>query len=345
MKVTLDSQDEYYALIYRINMACGHKDKRVLKDYGGVLIREFTGDIYVPGSVQDCTSLFLEANIRNHLTYRGAGHSMHGRSIPVAQNHLLVTSSLNQVSFCEDGFISVQAGVQFGVLQAFLNRLGWFLPVFPDAIYSGPTVAGYFLAGGFGSQSPQYGGFWDNVESITCILPGESAATEIHRSHEFFWNLSGSGGLMNCFVLDLKLVIKPYDTRSIYPIRLTTSLPTLQSDSSSPIIWFTLFSPLVDQHLLLRRYRKMLSSFSSVLQLVSPRSVIIRYLSRYPSLLAEFSVDLLAFSIGGTLPQNSLDSAMIACQIVHEFASSMASCVQYHSSELVLESIVKRSSH
>jgi hypothetical protein len=345
MKLTIDSLDEYHALIYKINMTCGHRDNSVLKDYGGVLAREFRGDIYVPASVQDCTNLLLEAHTKNRLTYRGAGHSMHGRSIPVAQNQLLVTSSLNQVSFCKDGFISVQAGVQIGVLQAFLNRFGWFLPIFPDAIHAGPTVAGYFLAGGFGSQSPQYGGFWDNVESITCILPGQSAAMEIHRSNDFFWNLSGSGGLINCFIYELKLVIKPYETSSIYPIGFTASLPTLQSDSSNPIIWFTLFTPLVNQNLLLRKYRGALSALSSVLQLVSPRRVIIKYLCRYPSLLAEFSDDLLAFSIGGRLSRNTLDSAISACQIIHALASSMASCVQYYSSELVLETLAKQRSH
>jgi len=37
MKLTIDSLDEYHALIYKINMTCGHRDNSVLKDYGGVL--------------------------------------------------------------------------------------------------------------------------------------------------------------------------------------------------------------------------------------------------------------------------------------------------------------------
>jgi len=332
-------------MIYKLNTTCGRRDKSVLKDYGGLLTCEFKGDIYIPASVQDCVDLLLDLPAENRLTYRGSGHSMHGRSIPGAKNQLLVTSSLNKIHFFKTGFVSVQAGVQVGVLQAFLNRLGWFLPVFPEAIQAGPTVAGYFLAGGFGSQSPQHGGFWDNVDTITCIFPGHSASTEIHRSNDMFWDLSGSGGLVNCFISELKLVIKPYDAISMYPLGLTTSLPTLQSDTSKPIIWFTLFVPLADQHILLRKYRQMLATLSVVLQLVSPRSVKIKYFTRYPSLLAEFSVDLLAFSIGGRLSEHSLNTAISACQIIREIAISIPNCVQYHSSELVLETFANREPH
>jgi len=339
MKLTVASELNYRSMIRKLNMACGQKECTILTDYGGIITSNFKGDIYIPGSNQDCIDLLLKEPDHRRFTCRGSGHSMHGRSIPGANKHLLVTSSLNQIHFSKPGLVSVQAGVQIGVLQAFLQRYGWFLPVFPEAIQTGPTVAGYFLAGGFGSHSPQYGGFWDNVESITCIYPGNFESSEIHKSHDLFWDLSGSGGHSNCIITELKINIKKFDNNSKYPMGLAITLPTLQPERSSPIIWFTLFVPLADQQVLLRKYRNMLSTLSTVLQLVTPRSVKIKFYSRFPTFLKDFTVDLFAFSIGGKFPENQPDGAILACQYIGDLADSLPNCIQYHSSELALDNL------
>ncbi|MBD1194581.1 FAD-binding protein [Vulcanococcus sp. Clear-D1] len=342
MKICAGSAADHSAFVALLNAACGQDSNKFLTDYGGVISCGFKGDIYIPDSNEECYRLLSSVDSSDLLTYRGSGHSMHGRSIPSTRNRLLVTSSLRQVHFQEPGLITVQAGVQIGVLEEFLNRLGWHLPVLPDAIKAGPTVAGYFLAGGFGSRSEEYGGFWENVDSLICCHPSHSPPTRVHHTDDLFWELSGSGGSLDCFISELNLIIKPLDVSRIYPVGFTASLPTLQSDTTKNIVWFTLFVPLTDQKQLFRKYKSVLSDLSKVLHLVSPRRARIRFLTRYPLFLSEFSVDLLAFSVGGIFRNGSVQCAATACQIVRDLADSVPTSVQYHPSELVLEDLRAR---
>ena len=117
---------------------------------------------------------------------------MHGRSLPSHDEHLVSTSNMNTVRVLDQCTLEVDCGVQIGGLNRVLNQHNCRLPVLHSGGHGGPSMAGYFLAGGIGEDSSMFGGFWSNVDEIFGLI-----YYQINRwysqSDPEFWKISGSG--------------------------------------------------------------------------------------------------------------------------------------------------------
>jgi FAD/FMN-containing dehydrogenase len=190
------------------------------------------------------------------LRTRAQGHSLNGSSLPRAGELLLATRNIGHVRFEEPGTVTAGSGVVLWILQYFLRRRGFDLPVLNDG-YAGPSVGGYIAAGGFGPRSGVHGGFWDNVLEIRLIDGrGELASMNAHDAR-FPW-LFGSMGQLGIF-FDAKLAIVPLNASGPpppYPAGEAFTAPQLAQPKVPPeftmrddesLFWFTLFVP--DEHL------------------------------------------------------------------------------------------------
>lgn len=189
---------------------------------------------------------------------RAQGHSLNGASLPRAGELLLATRNIRHVRFEEPGTVTAGSGVVLWILQYFLRRRGFELPVLNDG-YAGPSVGGYLAAGGFGPRSGVHGGFWDNVLQIR-LIDGRGDLLTLHADDARFPWLFGSMGQLGVFY-DAKLAIVPLAAAGpppAYPAGESFTAPPLAQPKVPPeftaqddesLFWFTLFVPdeLLDQ--------------------------------------------------------------------------------------------------
>ena len=180
------------------------------------------------------------------LRVRAQGHSLNGSTLPAAGELLLATRNLRQVRFEAPGSVTAGAGVVLWILQHFLRRRGFDLPVVNDG-YPGPSVGGYIAAGGFGPRSAEHGGFWDNVLEVR-LVDGRGELLCIDSDHEMFPWLFGSMGQLGV-VVEARLAITGL---APYPSGGVSSVPELAPPKIPPeyavaedesLFWFTLFVP------------------------------------------------------------------------------------------------------
>lgn len=225
--------------------------ERPLADFSGLRAGcEVTCEL-APRNVEATTRIVRAAcEQRVPLRVRAQGHSLNGSSLPAPGELLLATRNLRRLRFEEPGSVTAGAGVVLWILQHFLRRRGFDLPVLNDG-YPGPSVGGYLAAGGFGPRSAQHGGFWDNVLEIR-LLDGRGELRKVKADDALFPWLFGSMGQLGV-VLEAKLAIITADAGAPpYPHGTTLTVPELVQPKIPPeyavapdesLFWFTLFVP------------------------------------------------------------------------------------------------------
>lgn len=190
------------------------------------------------------------------LRARAQGHSLNGASLPQAAELLFSTRNLRHLRFEQPGTVTAGCGVVLWILQHFLRRRGFDLPVLNDG-YAGPSVGGYLAAGGFGPRSGVHGGFWDNVLQVR-LLDGRGEPLLLTADDARFPWLFGSMGQLG-ILLEARLAIVPLDgSGPTPPYPAGTALvapplaqarvpPEFSTEEDESLFWFTLFVP--DEHL------------------------------------------------------------------------------------------------
>ena len=113
-----------------------------------------------PRSVDEVCQILSRATERGvPIRTRAQGHSLNGSSLPRPGELSLSAENFRVIRFDAPGTVTVGAGVVLWILQHFLRRHGYDLPVLNDG-YPGPSVGGFMASGGFGPRSAQFGGFW-----------------------------------------------------------------------------------------------------------------------------------------------------------------------------------------
>ncbi len=198
---------------------------------------------------------------------RAQGHSLNGSSLPRPGELSFSTENLRLIHFDDPETVTVGCGVVLWILQHFLRRWEFDLPVLNDG-YPGPSVGGFIAAGGFGPRSSLFGGFWDNVIDVG-VVDGRGISHRIARNDPLFPWLFGSMGQLGIFV-DARLAIVPRvaKTSPTYPLGTRLLAPELVAPKipaefavggDERLFWFTLFVPdecLDDAHLELRQLEK-----------------------------------------------------------------------------------------
>lgn len=185
--------------------------KTALGDYGNTYGNS-AALVYAPANLDEAKSLLIAAKEQKfRIRIRGAGHSISGLTVPRpgAAEVVLSTERLNKIEdySVSAGTITVQPGVRMAHLQDFIlaNMPAHFLPVYPDA--PGPTVGGFFLAGGVNPSSFANSGFWQWVTQVR-LLTADGVVHELRPEDPDFWYLPASSGHLG-LVVSLTLKLKP----------------------------------------------------------------------------------------------------------------------------------------
>jgi FAD/FMN-containing dehydrogenase len=221
--------------------------ERPLADFSGLGAGASAFCEVAPRSAEAAAAIVRAAHGRGvPIRIRAQGHSLNGSALPAAAELVLATRNLRQVRFEAPGTVTAGAGVVLWVLQHFLRRRGFDLPVVNDG-YPGPSVGGYLAAGGFGPRSAEHGGFWDNVLEIR-LIDGRGELLCMNSDHKTFPWLFGSMGQLGV-VVEARLAITG---SAPYPADRVFSVPELAPPKIPPeyavgedesLFWFTLFVP------------------------------------------------------------------------------------------------------
>lgn len=162
-----------------------------------------------PVGADDVRNIILAAAaIKKPVRIRASGHSMNGSTLPINNELLLITDSLNFFSFDNPGTITVGAGVRVHDVLTELFKIGYTLPGIPGGGVN-ITVGGFISAGGFDRTLEKwrapYGGFWANIRSVT-LVNGRGkimTVTPTDTLYRFLFGSMGQLGVIVSAVLDI----------------------------------------------------------------------------------------------------------------------------------------------
>jgi FAD/FMN-containing dehydrogenase len=213
-------------------------------DYGRAI--ELDGPILEisPTSVLDVQSAVRQARRGGMaIRVRGRGHSTNGGSVAREGELSIVTTRMRRVCRTSDESVTVDAGVAVVHVDRFLAPYGLRLRVSNDGP-AGPSVGGYISAGGFGSLSPEYGGLWSQVRSVT-IVDGTGAQRVLTPSDDAFRWLFGSVGQLGVIIAaEMNVVVVPRQDAPSFPVGRCESIPysrAEEQEGQTPVhSWWTL---------------------------------------------------------------------------------------------------------
>lgn len=236
-------------LIAALNHSASVDCEVALFDYGRLHSQTEGFWLYQPSSTTEALSgwqTLIQQGRRPRI--RGAGHSMHGGSLPRAGEVLVSTLQLNALRWMLDHpqgpRVHVGAGAQVWVVDALARSLGYRLPVVHDG-GAAASVGGFISAGGFGVNSDRYGGFWNHVHHLECLSP-EGDYQILQPADPEFWTCFGGGGkgylILSAELTLIQLQIRTAEQQLLDISSAPTSAPLVRHERP-PLIWFTLLAP------------------------------------------------------------------------------------------------------
>lgn len=226
-----------------------------ISDYGGLNMSAATFCEIAPRTGAELAeAVKLACTTGVPVRTRGRGHTMNGSALPSSHELLIRTERLCDVRFEAEGKVRAGSGIALWALRSYVNRFGYDLPTVNDG-YNAPSLGGFVAAGGFGPGCERYGGFWENVASLT-VVNGRGEIRCIRRDDELFpWFFGGMGQLG--IVIDAELDITPLEPGAAppYPTGAGASTEEIaaspelhaagppEEERGKHLFWFTLFVP------------------------------------------------------------------------------------------------------
>lgn len=178
---------------------------------------------------------------RRSMRIRCFAHSMNGMSVPRANETLLNLAGVRHVAWEAEGVIVAGAGLSVWELDQYVRRFGWKLPVVNDGGAEAPSLGGFIAAGGIGEGCFFYGGFWENVVSLTVAI-GTGEVRRFDRSDPFFPWFFGSMGTLGV-VYEASLDLVPAGSTMPNAVEDVAHLSKTSTAAWPPHMWLTLFVP------------------------------------------------------------------------------------------------------
>jgi len=169
---------------------------------------------------------------------RCLAHSMNGMSVPMPGEALIDVAAVRHIRWVGPASICAGAGLGVWELDEHVRRFGWKLKVTNDGAGQAPSVGGFLSAGGIGTGTFFYGGFWETVRSITIVLADGTTRTVSHDEDLFPW-LFGSMGTLGV-IYEAVLDLIPSGSSDGHSIPDADSLPATSSPLWPKHVWLTL---------------------------------------------------------------------------------------------------------
>lgn len=163
------------------------------------------------------------------LVPRGAGSTAFGQVVPAKSGLLLDLNFYKAVRRFDRGrgLVTVESGIRWSDLDAFLEPRGWALGSYPSSWYS--TVGGWIATGGYGIGSLKFGPIKDQVAELwVCAGDGRDIRLKPGEpKFDAFFETEGQMGV----VLEVTLKVRP---------RPASQTPVLLSFATLPEAWVAL---------------------------------------------------------------------------------------------------------
>tara|TARA_B100001964_G_C14186372_1_gene578814 strand:- start:220 stop:1242 length:1023 start_codon:yes stop_codon:yes gene_type:complete len=316
--------------ILEINASCGVDSGDGITDFSRLEWYRGRFLFAAPSSESQTVSILERCKkVQQEYRIRGAAHSSNGNSIPKENELLISTEGLVEVRYKDINSLSVEAGVQIFELNQALSRLGRSVPVLHDGDLPASTIGGFICAGGFGSKSNIYGGFWNHVLSIRVWCP-INGIIEYTRECERFWHIFG-GGSIDEVILSAHLVIHG---SSSLPERMYIKRRNVIHERA---IWFTIIAP----HTSVRRLRREILLLDKQMNKFWDPLPVYEYLikdigGRIPPAFFPLSgIDLLAAGVWGLVKDESLIDRHSMLDLVNQAVENVPNGRRYSQSELI----------
>lgn len=240
--IFIDSQANF--LFSYLNSSFGFDESRYLTDYGRHYRVQHSFYFFEPSNIDEFTDICQFCTTRSiEFTIRGAGHSMNGSSLPSINALLISTLRLNHVSSVSESTLNVECGAQIYQLNEWLSSFNCQLPVLHDGDGPAPTIGGFIRAGGFGSQSDVYGGFWDHVSRIY-LWSASNGCFDLDTSHPDFYSIFSSNNYSQVILsADLSVF-------GLIPTSISSSNIQFRQHQHDYILWFTFICAIEDLRML-----------------------------------------------------------------------------------------------
>jgi FAD binding domain len=210
--------------------------KMSYSNYPGFYHSEPRAIEFLPSDYAQLSALVRAARLRRQrLRVIGRAHSLHMGNLPRKDELVVRLDNLNQFCYLRDDVIRVQAGAEIKSLQELLWLSGVELPVINGGNGS-PSIGGFICAGGIGKteeeldrgRSSRYGGFWENVESLT-VMKGNGVIQRLARSDEaFLWYFGGQGQFGIILEADLNTIRLENEGSEVLRKGIRSNLGTMQ---------------------------------------------------------------------------------------------------------------------
>lgn len=224
-----------------------HKIKfssKTLTDYANIKHSDQCYLVASPKNTAEVSALVKFAYQHNiPIRIQGNSHSENTSSLPKYAELLIHTDNLNSVRFTKPGQITAGAGIPIALLNEYIIKSSdYTLPVLNGGGI-GPTVGGFFSAGGISHTSEKYGGFWNHVREVT-IVTGNGKVHSIKQDDPLFPWLFGSMGQLGV-ITETKLDLIPTRENPAWPENkrdhITYKHENYFSHKHHPLYWFNLF--------------------------------------------------------------------------------------------------------
>jgi len=151
----------------------------------------------------------------------------------------------------KSGYIKAGSGWSLHDLNFLLRSNGYELPVVSDGSDLGsPTIAGFIVGGGISSSSIVYGGFWNNVVSITIFHTAKGKCKLLSSDTDFRLLF----GKPSCIPLILSVELKVIKSNSPKLSNDNLSISKHFYSSRTNPIWFMYHCHCEDSHILHEKF-------------------------------------------------------------------------------------------
>jgi hypothetical protein len=220
-----------------------------LKDYSG--FRESSQSYYsfTPKNSEEASEIIKFAYKKNiPIRFCGKNQSRNGFSLPKKSEYLIKTQNMANLEFLDENKIRVGAGPNILHVNGVLRLFNLQLPLVHGGP-PGPSVGGFISAGGFGLNSDEEGGFWENVFEVTLVV-GNGKVLKLKQGDKIFPWIFGSMGQLGLITEAVLKVIPIKDGGgNKIPIGKTLNLNSKEyytkwkeTSSDKPLFWLNFFA-------------------------------------------------------------------------------------------------------
>lgn len=287
------------------------KENHQFEDFSKFWFSAIDTIIFKPDTTEKAGLILKKAHKENtRVRIKGRGHSMNRSSLPVKNEIVLVTEKLNHYTTKSKESIIVGSGVTLYSLNHWLKQRGYQLPVENDGML-GPSVGGFIAAGGIGTASKKYGGFWNNVKQVT-MINNEGKVETLTPGHKKFNWLFGSMGKLGLITEAELSIVKSHEVAtSKYTLNESGNIEEYwQKDPTEKkaheqvykrggLYWFTLIAPAGNKDRLIEILKNIESKHSATLRYIPNYIWHIKKGNFTPPLIYPQHTDLVCVGIWG----------------------------------------------